>query len=65
MFIFQTNIQWHLNGKDKGGLNSSKALNGRETDLDPKVKDGLIKHILYLEECMFGLSLMWRALCFK
>jgi hypothetical protein len=40
----------------KTGSNSSNALNGTETALDPKVKDELIKH-LYLEECMFGLML--------
>jgi hypothetical protein len=25
--------------------------------LDPKVKDELVKHILYLEECVFGPSI--------
>jgi hypothetical protein len=25
--------------------------------LDPKVKDELVKHILYLEECVFGLTI--------
>jgi hypothetical protein len=34
-------------------LNSSKELNGRETALDPKVKDELVQHMLYLEECEF------------
>jgi hypothetical protein len=38
-------------------LNISKALNGRETALDPKVEDELVKHILYLEEYMFGLTI--------
>jgi hypothetical protein len=38
-------------------LNSSKALNGRETALDPKGKDESVKHILYLEECVFGLTI--------
>jgi hypothetical protein len=30
----------------------------RETALDPKVKDELVKHILYLEESVFGLTEM-------
>jgi hypothetical protein len=34
----------------KRGLNSSRALGGREMALDPKVKDTLVKHTLYLEE---------------
>jgi hypothetical protein len=34
------------------GLNSSRALSGREMALDPKVKDELVKYILYLEECV-------------
>jgi hypothetical protein len=38
----------------KRGLNSSRALSGREMALDPKVKDELVKPILYKEECMFG-----------
>jgi hypothetical protein len=38
----------------KRGLNSSRALSGREMALDPKVKDELVKHILYFEECVFG-----------
>jgi hypothetical protein len=25
--------------------------------LDPKVKDELVKYILYLEECVFGLTI--------
>jgi hypothetical protein len=41
----------------KRGLNSSKALNDREMALDTKVKDELVKHILYLEECVFGLTI--------
>jgi hypothetical protein len=41
----------------KRGLNSSRALIGREMALDPKVKDELIKHNLYLEECVFGLMI--------
>jgi hypothetical protein len=47
-------FQWHMKGKVKRGLNSSRALSGREMALDPKVKDKLVKHILYLEECVFG-----------
>jgi hypothetical protein len=38
----------------KRGLNSSRALSVREMALDPKVKDELLKHILYLEERVFG-----------
>jgi hypothetical protein len=30
------------------GLNSSRAMSGREMALDPKVKDELVKHIFYL-----------------
>jgi hypothetical protein len=41
----------------KRGLNSSKALNGREMALDPKGKDELVKQILYLEDCVFGLTI--------
>jgi hypothetical protein len=41
----------------KGGLNSSRALSGREMALDPKVKDELVKHILYSEEYVFGLTI--------
>jgi hypothetical protein len=41
----------------KRGLNSSRSLSGREMALDPKVKDELVKHILYLEECVFGLTI--------
>jgi hypothetical protein len=40
----------------KIGLNSSRALSGREMVLDPEVKDELVKHVLYLEECVFGLT---------
>jgi hypothetical protein len=47
----------HLKGKVKRGLNSSKALDVREMALDPKVKDVLVKHTLYLEECVFGLTI--------
>jgi hypothetical protein len=50
----------------KRGLNSSRALSGREMALDPKVKDELVKHILYLEECMFGLTISdMRRLAFQ
>jgi hypothetical protein len=38
------------------GLNSSRALSVTEMALDPKVKVELVKHILYLEECVFGLT---------
>jgi hypothetical protein len=38
----------------KRGLNSSRALSVREMASDPKVKDELVNHILYLEECVFG-----------
>jgi hypothetical protein len=41
----------------KRGLNSSRALSGREMVLDPKVKDELVKYILYLDECVFGLTI--------
>jgi hypothetical protein len=41
----------------KRGLNSSRALSGREMALDPKVKDEFVKHILHLEECVFGLTI--------
>jgi hypothetical protein len=48
------------------GLNSSRALNGREMALDPKVKDELGKHILYLEECVLRLTISdMRRLAFK
>jgi hypothetical protein len=40
----------------KRDLNSSRALSGREMALDPKVKVELVKHILYFEECVFGLT---------
>jgi hypothetical protein len=34
--------------------------------LDPKVKDEFVKHILYLEECVFGLTISdMRRLAFK
>jgi hypothetical protein len=50
----------------KRGLNSSSALSGRKIDFDPKVKDELVKQILYLEECVFGLTLSdMRPLAFK
>jgi hypothetical protein len=41
----------------KRDLNSSRALSGREMALHPKVKDELVKHILYLEECVFVLTI--------
>jgi hypothetical protein len=41
----------------KRGLNSSRALSVKEMASDPKVKDVLVKHILYLEECVFGLMI--------
>jgi hypothetical protein len=41
----------------KRGLNSSRALSGGETALDPEVKDELVKYILHLEECVFGLTI--------
>jgi hypothetical protein len=47
-------------------LNSSRALSVREMALDPKVKDELVKHILYLEECVFGLTISdMRRLAFQ
>jgi hypothetical protein len=50
----------------KRGLSSSRALNGRKIALDPKVKDELVKHILYLEECVFGLTISdMRLLAFQ
>jgi hypothetical protein len=50
----------------KRGLNSSRALSVGEMALYPKVKDELIKHILYLEECVFGLTISdMRRLAFK
>jgi hypothetical protein len=50
----------------KRGLNSSRALSGREMALDPKVKDELVKYILYLEECVFGLTISdMRRLAFQ
>jgi hypothetical protein len=50
----------------KRGLNSSRALSGREMASDPKVKDELVKHILYLEECVFGLTISdMRRLAFQ
>jgi hypothetical protein len=34
--------------------------------LDPKVKDELVRHILYLEECVFGLTISdMRRLAFQ
>jgi hypothetical protein len=34
--------------------------------LDPKVKDELVKHILYEEECVFGLTISdMRRLAFQ
>jgi hypothetical protein len=34
--------------------------------LDPKVKDKLVKHILYLEECVLGLTISdMRRLAFQ
>jgi hypothetical protein len=41
----------------KRGLNSSRALRGREMALDTKVKDELVKHILYIEEYVFCLTI--------
>jgi hypothetical protein len=41
----------------KRSLNSSRTLSGREMALDPKVKDELVKHVLYLEECVFGITI--------
>jgi hypothetical protein len=41
----------------KRGLNILKVLNGKEVALDPKVKDDLVKQILYSEECVFGLTI--------
>jgi hypothetical protein len=50
----------------KRGLNSSRALSGREMALDPKVKDDFVKHILYLKECVFGPTFSgMRRLAFK
>jgi hypothetical protein len=50
----------------KRGLNSSAAPSGREKALDPKVKDELVKHILCLEECVFGLTISdMRRLAFQ
>jgi hypothetical protein len=50
----------------KRSLNSSRALCGREMALDPKAKDELVKHILYLEECMLGLKISdMRRLAFQ
>jgi hypothetical protein len=43
--------------KVKRGLNTSRAPSGREMALDPKVKDELVKHILYEKECVFGLTI--------
>jgi hypothetical protein len=40
----------------KRGLNSLRALSGREMALDPKVKDEMVNHIEYLEECVFDLT---------
>jgi hypothetical protein len=41
----------------KRGLNNSRELSRREMALDPKVKDELVKYVLYLEECVFGLTI--------
>jgi hypothetical protein len=50
----------------KRGLKISRALSGRKMALDPKVRDELVKHILYLEECVFGLTISdMRRLAFK
>jgi hypothetical protein len=50
----------------KRGLNSSRALSDREMALDPKMKDELVKHILYLKEYVFGLTISdMRRLAFK
>jgi hypothetical protein len=50
----------------KRGLDNSRALSGREMALDPKVKDELVKHILYLEERVFGLTIsVMRRLAFQ
>jgi hypothetical protein len=50
----------------KRGLNNSRALRIREIAFDPKVKDELVKHILYLEESVFGLTISdVRRLVFK
>jgi hypothetical protein len=47
-------------------LNNPRALIGRETALDPKVNDELVKHILYKEECVFGLTISdMRRLAFQ
>jgi hypothetical protein len=50
----------------KRGLNRSRALGGRKMALDPKVKDELVKHILYLKQCVFGLTVSdMRPLAFQ
>jgi hypothetical protein len=50
----------------KISLNISRAPSGREMALDTKVKDELVKHILYLEECVFGLTISdMRRLAFQ
>lgn len=41
----------HLKGKVE---NCSKVLDGGEMALDPKVKIGLVEHILFLEKCVIG-----------
>jgi hypothetical protein len=64
--ILKLNFQWHLEGKVKRGLNSLRTLGGREIALDPKVKDELVKHILYLEKCVVGLTISdMRRLAFQ
>jgi hypothetical protein len=48
------------------GLDSSRAMRSREMAFDPKVKDELVKHILYLEECVLGLMISdMRRLAFQ
>jgi hypothetical protein len=38
----------------KRGLNSSRALSGREMALDPKVKDELVKHFIFRRMCVLS-----------
>jgi hypothetical protein len=45
---------------------ASIVLSGREIALSPKVKDYLVKHILYEEECVFVLTISdMRRLAFQ
>lgn len=54
----QKTFLWHLRGEVKRGSDqNNRSVNGRDTALPKEAEYELVKEIIHLEECLFGLTI--------